>query len=359
MILICLSALVCADRLKIDRMTNSCAYRHNRPGAHHFGNNRLVTDASGTILQTNHYDPYGESLPAGASVDSGNPYKWGNKEYDVFLGSYDFGARYYTPASTTIPRWTTMDPLCEKYYSISPYAYCDGNPVRFVDPTGSVIEESCLENWNLHKERIKQKYNGLQQKLSLLQRSGKIDHSFEVINKRIKGLEQTLETIDKLEKSEQTYSLSMAADKMGGLSYNSLSGIIMISIIDNNTWSFVHEITHAGQFETGDIAFVKDSGETLAQDVYDEQQAYLSEAYFLGTNPNDITIDWIHSITTIDGKPLYSLSVSNTASIPINIWTPLPEVITAYNVSIESPLPNVPFYKLGTLYYKESLVNTK
>ena len=107
----------------------------------HLGNNRLVTDASGTILQTNHYDPYGESLPAGASVDSGNPYKWGNKEYDDRLASYDFGARYYTPASATIPRWTTMDPLCEKYYSISPYAYCAGNPVRFVDPEGKEMTD--------------------------------------------------------------------------------------------------------------------------------------------------------------------------------------------------------------------------
>lgn len=33
-------------------------------------------------------------------------------------------------------RFTTMDPLCEKYYSISPYAYCAGNPVNLVDPEG-------------------------------------------------------------------------------------------------------------------------------------------------------------------------------------------------------------------------------
>lgn len=31
---------------------------------------------------------------------------------------------------------TSIDPFCEKYYSISPYAYCFNNPVKFVDPDG-------------------------------------------------------------------------------------------------------------------------------------------------------------------------------------------------------------------------------
>jgi hypothetical protein len=30
-----------------------------------------------------------------------------------------------------------MDPLAEKYPSISPYAYCLGNPLKYIDPTGA------------------------------------------------------------------------------------------------------------------------------------------------------------------------------------------------------------------------------
>ena len=104
----------------------------------HLGNNRLVADAAGTILQTNHYDPYGESLPDGSAVDSGNPYKYGGKEYDDKALAYDFGARHYT---SSIPRWTTMDPLAEKYYSISPYAYCAGNPMNLVDEKGMALTD--------------------------------------------------------------------------------------------------------------------------------------------------------------------------------------------------------------------------
>ena len=35
--------------------------------------------------------------------------------------------------------WLSVDPLADKYPSISPYAYCAGNPVRLVDPDGKEI----------------------------------------------------------------------------------------------------------------------------------------------------------------------------------------------------------------------------
>jgi len=49
------------------------------------------------------------------------------------LGEYDFHARQYDPA---IGRFTTVDPLAEKFYSWSPYMYCYNNPLKFVDPDG-------------------------------------------------------------------------------------------------------------------------------------------------------------------------------------------------------------------------------
>lgn len=48
-------------------------------------------------------------------------------------GYTDFGARQYNPA---LRRWMTPDPLSEKYYGISPYAFCNNNPVNLVDPDG-------------------------------------------------------------------------------------------------------------------------------------------------------------------------------------------------------------------------------
>ena len=49
------------------------------------------------------------------------------------LDLYDYGARLYDPAAS---RWTSPDPLCEKYYNISPYAFCNNNPINNIDPDG-------------------------------------------------------------------------------------------------------------------------------------------------------------------------------------------------------------------------------
>ena len=58
-----------------------------------------------------------------------------SKELEMMSGlnSYDYGARQY---NSVVPAWDRVDPLCEKYYSISPYAYCANNPIRFIDPDG-------------------------------------------------------------------------------------------------------------------------------------------------------------------------------------------------------------------------------
>lgn len=37
-------------------------------------------------------------------------------------------------------KFLTMDPLAEKYYSISPYAFCANNPMKYIDPDGRTIQ---------------------------------------------------------------------------------------------------------------------------------------------------------------------------------------------------------------------------
>ncbi|MDR1552452.1 MAG: RHS repeat-associated core domain-containing protein [Prevotellaceae bacterium] len=69
-------------------------------------------------------------------ITSTNRWGYNGKEKQTVkdLGWLDFMARMY--ANSEIPRFTTQDPMAEQYYSISPYAYCAGNPIRYIDPTG-------------------------------------------------------------------------------------------------------------------------------------------------------------------------------------------------------------------------------
>jgi len=67
--------------------------------------------------------------------DGKYPYRYNGKELDQMhrLDLYDYSARYYDQA---IGRFTTVDPLSEKYYSWSPYNYVGNNPIKRVDPDG-------------------------------------------------------------------------------------------------------------------------------------------------------------------------------------------------------------------------------
>jgi len=105
----------------------------------HLGNNRVVADASGAVVQKNHYYPFGIVFAETSVAEQGmQPYKFGGKELDQMngLNLYDNLARLYDPSS---PHTLTPDPLCWKHYSISPYSWCGNNPVNLTDPSGKDV----------------------------------------------------------------------------------------------------------------------------------------------------------------------------------------------------------------------------
>ena len=83
----------------------------------HLGNNRVVVDQSGNVEEVNHYYPFGGLLSSSVS-NAVQPYKYNGKELDRKNGLdwYDYGARMYDAA---LGRWHAVDPMSEKYYSIS------------------------------------------------------------------------------------------------------------------------------------------------------------------------------------------------------------------------------------------------
>lgn len=74
------------------------------------------------------------------------PYTFSGKEKDVETGYGYFGARYY---DSGLSIWLSVDPMSDKYPSLSPYNYCANNPIILVDPDGRAIElNGLIENIN-------------------------------------------------------------------------------------------------------------------------------------------------------------------------------------------------------------------
>ena len=65
------------------------------------------------------------------------PQSFTGKERDSETGFSYFGARYYD--SDLMTGWLSVDPLADKYPSLSPYAYCAWNPIKLVDPDGEEL----------------------------------------------------------------------------------------------------------------------------------------------------------------------------------------------------------------------------
>ena len=102
----------------------------------HLGNNRVVAKSDGTVEQVNHYYPFGGLMAESTGGDI-QRYKYNGKELDRMFGLdwYDYGARHYDGARA---QFTTFDPLAEKDYGTSPYAYCGNAPMIRVDKDGRI-----------------------------------------------------------------------------------------------------------------------------------------------------------------------------------------------------------------------------
>ncbi|HEX2121300.1 MAG TPA: RHS repeat-associated core domain-containing protein, partial [Thermoanaerobaculia bacterium] len=94
------------------------------------GSTVSVTDDSGASTAAVAYEAFGGVDQSGSTgTDNFRP-KFSGKPFDHGVAQYDFGARYYDPATG---RFSTPDPEAQW---VNPYVYAANSPVSLVDPTG-------------------------------------------------------------------------------------------------------------------------------------------------------------------------------------------------------------------------------
>lgn len=131
------------------------------------GSVRAVVDGrTGELYKAVDYSSYGEdTIVASAGVSGGitlrDGYTGKEDQHPDFGTSYtDFGARQNHPH---LHQWMTPDPLAEKYYDVSPYAFCDNDPVNRFDPNGK---------WDIKVSAMNDRGNYPYAMLTIMKRGG-------------------------------------------------------------------------------------------------------------------------------------------------------------------------------------------
>ncbi|MCV3217133.1 putative Ig domain-containing protein [Plectonema radiosum NIES-515] len=98
------------------------------------GSTRVLTDASGVIVNTYDYEAYGELINSPGEVE--NKYLFAGEQYDSALGDYYNRARYYDADTGRFTRKDNYEGRLGESITLHKYTYAHDNPVSLTDPTG-------------------------------------------------------------------------------------------------------------------------------------------------------------------------------------------------------------------------------
>ena len=215
----------------IDKIYNSEGYCNEGPNNYstyyyyrkdHLGNNREVwrtaftafgTTYPATTIQRTQYYPSGLPWAEGEGASVQNK-KYNGKEWIEAHGldEYYSQARMYYPA---IMRTTTIDPLAEKYYSISPYAWCGNNPVNRIDPDGmddyKINSDGRIWLWRETKDMTDRLIAIGNKNVVKVDESGKILNNNITVNDR-----SILPALSQVNADDQSFA-STSSKEVGGL----------------------------------------------------------------------------------------------------------------------------------------------
>ena len=183
-------------------------------------------------------------------ITAHSSYTFSAKEKDSETGLSYFGARYY---SSDLSIWLSVDPMSDKYPSLSPYVYCADNPVKLVDPNGEAWEteedakmaDSMIENAKNNINRIDDRINELTDIYSDQKLSRQTKNELNDLIHQRNYLNEGISNLTMMGNSEELFHFKeLKSGNETGFSRKQDDGIINIYYLDiAMAW---HECVHIG-----------------------------------------------------------------------------------------------------------------
>jgi len=128
----------------------------------------MILNQVGGVDSYNDYYPFGMQMPGRNSTASADArYKYNGKELDAETNLSYYGRRYFDGWKA---QWNQTDPMGSKYPATSPYAYVLDNPIRLVDPNGTVTY--MVDGVEVDQELGEQMSEQYQQQMALQNNNG-------------------------------------------------------------------------------------------------------------------------------------------------------------------------------------------
>jgi RHS repeat-associated protein len=108
----------------------------------HLGSTSLTTDANGQIISELRYTAWGEIRYTSGSIPTKYQYT-GQYSYAGEFGLIYYGARWYDSSLGRFAQTDTIVPPLQGVQGWDRYAYTNNNPLRYIDPTGHIIDDGC------------------------------------------------------------------------------------------------------------------------------------------------------------------------------------------------------------------------
>ncbi|MDU1890980.1 MAG: hypothetical protein E6767_09845 [Dysgonomonas sp.] len=223
----------------------------------------------------------------------------------------------------------SVDPLCEKYYWISPYVYCANNPIKYIDPTGMWYNDANEKEAQKQEKALNKLYTDLyKQAWKIEAKGGDASDVYARIGEISNSINDILDMRNNAD-TEFRYAKASNKDNPAGKDNPTIDGLgtsVVTMYVEGNMGSKAHEGRHGGDVARGTL--------TLANyNVNHEVSAYQAQ-YGATGNINYIQVNELNQ------RLAYNTGIQPPISQINNMNAITPAFVNSIGTMTYVPLPN-------------------